>query len=200
MLPIVESIILANVGVLVPPKPTGRPRVNSGTLLRHMTLVLESGMSWRQLGRCQLDNVDFRTVHRHFSSWSACGVFRTAYNSLLRLYSRRTRRGEFHCIDSTYVKNIFGIDCVGRNPTDRGRNATKVSAIVNDEGVPLSLVAFPGNTSDYNTVDETIRSCLSTPKRGCPMYADKGYDSARVRDSFRREGYVERVAESGPID
>ena len=28
------------------------------------------------------------------------------------------------------LKSIYGRDCVGRNPTDRGRRATKLSAIV----------------------------------------------------------------------
>lgn len=187
--------MLANVTRLDPPKSTGRPRANACGMLRQMMLVLESGMSWRQLQRCAAESsADYRTVHRNFTAWSRLGVFQNAYSSLLKLYSRKTRRGEYHCIDTTYVKNIYGKDCVGRNPTDRGRRATKLSAIVNDEGIPLSLVPFSGNTSDYKTVDGTLQRLNVTPMSPCPMYADKGYDSSYVRSAFRKCGYIDRVS------
>lgn len=194
MLPVVESVILSNAARLVPPKATGRPRFDAKDMLRQMVLVLESGMSWRHLGRCT-SGADFRTVHRHFTLWSRLDVFKASYSALLRLYSRKTRRGEYHCIDTSYVKSIHGRDCVGRNPTDRGRRATKLSAIVDDTGIPLSLVAFSGNTSDYKTVDATLQRCLKHPSAPCPMYADKGYDSRQVRNLFSTAGYIERVAQ-----
>lgn len=99
-----------------------------------------------------------------------------------------------YCIDSTYVKSIYGRDCVGKNPTDRGRRATKLSAIVNHDGVPISLVPFPANTSDYKTVDATLLNSLIFLKTACPMYADKGYDSRDARASFRSHGYIDRVS------
>jgi hypothetical protein len=46
-------------------------------------------------------------------------------------------------IDTSFVKKIYGRDCVGRNPTDRGRKATKLSALVAADGVPLALAFFP---------------------------------------------------------
>ena len=41
------------------------------------------------------------------------------------------------CVKSSFVKKIYGVDC-GRNPTDRGRLATTLSAAVDDMGVPYS--------------------------------------------------------------
>ena len=67
-----------------------------------------------------------------------------------------TRR-KFRAIDSTQVKNIFGQDRIGRNPTDRGRNGTKLSITVNNEGIPLAFTGYPSNTSDYNTFEDTIK-------------------------------------------
>jgi putative transposase len=98
-------------------------------------------------------------------------------------------------IDTSFVKNVYGRDCVGRNPTDRGRKATKLSAIVATDGVPLALAFFPGNVSDQRTVEATIRSRLAPPaQRGTPLYADKGYDSAANRALMRRFGYVDCIA------
>ena len=194
MLPLVESIILATVARLLPFNATGRPRTETKELLNKMVLVLESGMSWRHLGQCT-QGVDFRTVHRHFISWSRMGVFRTAYQSLIRLHSRKSRRSEYHCMDSSYVKSIYGRDCIGRNPTDRGRRATKLSAIVDSSGIPISLVAFPANTSDYKTVDATLLQRLCPTQRPCPLYADKGYDSKKVRHDLSHAGYIARVSQ-----
>ena len=91
---------------------------------------------------------------------------------------------------------------IGRNPTDRGRNATKVSALVDQDGLPLSLVFFPANHSDYNTVDGTlaqsIRENASIASR-VPLYADKGYDSKTVRHTIQRYGYLDRVAKRGTV-
>ena len=86
-------------------------------------------------------------------------------------------------------------DCVGRNPTDRGRRATKLSAIVDSSGIPISLVAFPANTSDYKTVDATLLQRLCPTPRPCPLYADKGYDSKKVRHDLSHAGYIARVSQ-----
>ena len=56
-------------------------------------------------------------------------------------------RGHFDA-NTTAYKNIYGKDCVGKNPTDRGRKATKLSVIVDEKGVPHSLHASEGNVSD----------------------------------------------------
>ena len=38
-------------------------------------------------------------------------------------------------IDSTQVKNVYGVDVVGRRHADRGRNSTKVSLLTNFRGL-----------------------------------------------------------------
>ena len=40
---------------------------------------------------------------------------------------RRRSRPRHSCVDSTFVKKVYGVDCVGRNPTDRGRMATRLT-------------------------------------------------------------------------
>ncbi|KAL1504766.1 hypothetical protein AB1Y20_008542 [Prymnesium parvum] len=91
---------------------------------------------------------------------------------------RPTRRGPTHnAIDTSYIKSIYGRDLTGRNSTDRGRRATKLSALVDSDGVVHSLAFFPGNTSDYSTVEATLAGRLTDTPRGTALYADEGYDS-----------------------
>ena len=122
-------------------------------------------------------------------------IFKEAYTIAYKLQKRPVRRNlKFQCIDSSFIKNIYGRDCVGRNPTDRGRNASKLSALVDQDGLPLSLVFFPENRNDVRTVTDTLEGRVLKPKGRQPLYADKGYDSKEVRNMMEKEGYIERVS------
>ena len=149
-------------------------------------------MAWRHLRQCNTHNIDYRTVFGTFSRWCKKGVFDRAYGATLRLWRRR-RRAKYAAIDKSFVKCIYGKQCVGRSPVDRGRKATKLSIIVDDVGIVRCMEFFPGNTSDYRTVEETIQSSFAPLWKGCALYADKGYDSQAVRQIIRRAGFVDRV-------
>ena len=191
-----RNVILAQAALVAPCMRRGRPRTDHTLLLEKMMLVLHTGMPWRSLNHCGI-GPDFRSVHRHLMIWARGGVFEAAYRALFRLYRRRDRRGEYHSLDSSYVKNIFGRECTGRNPTDRGRLATKVSALVTNRGLPVSLAFFPANVSDYKTVRQTLKRRIPDAmpsKERIPLYADKGYDSRAVRYELWQAGYIDRIS------
>lgn len=187
-----KNVLLCHIKRRFIPSSLGRSNCDPSILLDYMLLVLQSGMAWRhlQFTKCPYD---YRTVHQHFRQWSKHSIFKDAYASIFRLYSRR-RRCKYHCIDSSYVKNIYGHDCTGRNPTDRGRRATKVSAIVDDIGVPVALFFCAGNVSDHKTILPTLNCIIKTASNRIPLYADKGYDSEAGRRLIRSYNYIDRVA------
>ena len=82
-----------------------------------------------------------------------------------------------------HVKNVYGVDCVGRNAIDRGRVATKRSAAVDGEGAPSSLLlCTPANQSDMRTSCSRHSQLPLFPLRPeRPLYTDKKYDSAANR-------------------
>jgi putative transposase len=146
------------------------------------------------------DNSSYQTIHRYFMVWTQKNIFREAYSIAYKLQNRPTRRNlRFQCIDASFVKNIYGRDCVGRNPTDRGRKATKLSAIVDQDGLPLSLVFFPANVHDVHTVESTLNNRIVETYSSQPLYADKGYDSRKVRSTIRQYGNLDRVGKRGTI-
>ena len=151
--------------------------------------VVRTGMQWRHLTP---KHVSFITVFKTMHKWVAADLFRAAYQTLLRLYSRK-RRPRYYCVDSSFAKNIYGSDCVGRNPTDRGRKATKMSAIVDDLGVPYGALFSPGNHSDFKLFEPTLDSVLIPLERGKEMYGDKGYDSRTNRDACAQHGLRDRL-------
>ena len=168
----------------------GRPRVHHRDLLNAFFTVLRTGMQWRAL-----PSLDFRTAHRHFIRWARAGVFELAYKRLHKLASRRTRQHDFLAIDTTFIKSIYGMDVVGRNPTDRGRMATKMIAVVDGRGLPTQIGFVGANVSDHVAIKRIIPSvrCLR-PKR---VYADKGFDSNETRTLMRTIGLLPRIARRG---
>ena len=96
---------------------------------------------------------------------------------------------------TSYIKNVLGGDVIGRNHTDRGRLATKLSAITDDLGVVLRFELFPGNRSGQKVLPQTIGPYR--PPAGMEFYADKGYDSRANRSFVRRLGYRDNISKRG---
>ena len=122
--------------------------------------VVRTGMQWRHLTP---KHVSFITVFKTMHKWIAADLFRTAYQTLLRLYSRK-RRPRYYCVDSSFVKNIYGSDCVGRNPTDRGRKATKMSAIVGRPRCSIWSTLLPWKSFRLQIVRTDAGLCTHTTR------------------------------------
>lgn len=152
--------------------------------------VVRTGMQWRHLQ--PRAGVSHTTVFKTMHKWIASDLFHIAYVRCLRLYRRR-KRPRYCCVDSSFVKNVYGTDCVGRNPTDRGRMATKLSAGVDDEGIPFSLLCTPANVSDMRLFEPTLAAAMLPTPNGTPVYTDKGYDSASNRRACVAYGYRDRI-------
>ena len=119
-----RTLLEIEVSRIQPRAAKGRPRqLHFDEAFDCILRVVRTGMQWRQL---QPPTVSHITIFKTMHTWMRHRAFETAYCRLLRLY-RRHRRPRFCCIDSSYVKNIYGLDCTGRNPTDRRRRATKLS-------------------------------------------------------------------------
>ena len=154
----VKHIIRRLVQQHFPRHHTGRPRkYDDVELIDQIFKVLYTGMQWNQL----TSDGSYKTINNIFHKWNRRGIFKMAYDKFIRIYTRNRRNSRHkikkHIIDTTFVKNIYGRDCVGRNPTDRGRKATKMSVITDEYGVTLAVKMFPGNRSDCVTIADTFR-------------------------------------------
>jgi transposase len=66
----------------------------------------------------------------------------------------------------------------------RGGRTTKIHAIVDSKGRPLSFTVTGGQVHDSQVVEEI----LNTPRPPLAVTADKAYDSEKVRQQIRDEG------------
>lgn len=105
------------------------------------------------------------------------------------------------CTDTTFVKNVRCRGSVlGRNNTDRGRKATKVSILTDGVGSPLSFCFHPANRNDYTILRhlrDTASRTVGPLDRFQIIYADKGYDSQTCRSTCVRHGLMPSIPKRG---
>ena len=185
---IFERLVLQQAERVAPPAQVGRPRqLTDADALAQIFRVLRTGMQWREIDSSH----HFTTVFRRMQLWSTRGVFRTAYANALRTY-RRLYPPSRYCVDSSYVKNRYGRRGLGRNHTDRGRKALKLSVLVDQHGMAYGACCHPGNRPDVTLLDDTIQSAL-VDLDALPLFADRGYDSKRNRSICHEHKLADRI-------
>jgi transposase len=92
---------------------------------------------------------------------------------------------------------------LGANPTDRGRNGTKIHLHADSSGVPLGALVVGANIHDSRLVGATFEQTFidfesqglgSSPDNLC---LDKGYDYERVRSEVRENGLQPHIRSRG---
>ena len=121
---------------LSPPERPGRPRVfSSEELLRLFVDMCKTSQPRDSL------HVQYKSLHRNFRYLTTSGAFEKIQQRITRVYTAR-RPSKHHLTDTSYIKNVLGRDTVGRNHTDRGRVASKLSTFTDDIGVVLLFPSF----------------------------------------------------------
>ena len=201
---IVTSIIVNTIDEYFPPKSTGSHRkLKTIEALHYCFIVLRSGMPWRTLEYCMHHNATWYTVFYRFNQWNKKNVFQKAYERILAIYNkRRALKNPIHMMfaDTSFIKNIFGTDCLGPSPVDRSRNATKISTICDDLGVVHSLSFHPANKNDCRTLRHTLNKRHRTYWSGKSLCADKGYDTHNCREWLHHNGMIDHIMKKQSIE
>ena len=180
------------------PRPVGRPRsISFSFILNRILFVLSSGCQWSNL---PLEKCSWKTIYHYFSFWSKHNIFNNAYDDLLHVYRKVKPPSKILIADTSFVKNVFGHDCVGASPFDRGRKATKVSAIVDQRGIPLVLTFHRGNRNDSRTLSHGLSKCKFIIPNS-KFYADKIYDTNHCKDlltQYQLENCISKKRQSVP--
>lgn len=172
----------------------GRPRTEFSLILDAVLYVLRTGCQWRMLRH---PHVSWQTAHRHFERWSKKGIFETAYHHLVSLYIKKYQHIRKATItDTSFIKNVYGRDCVGPSPVDRGRKATKLSIITDECGVVLAASFHKANKADFKAFLHTLTQSQQTIdfSRNKAFYADRAYDNARCDAVVAHTGMINRCA------
>ena len=151
-----RTILKQKILLEFPQKTIGRPRCDIDLLLDALFYLIHTGCQWRALPPCIIGNTHYTTVHKMIRRCIVADVFRAAYEQLLRVY-RKKREPLRYSIDSTMVKNVYGRDCLGRNPVDRGRKGSRMSVAVDDLGVVFGCCLHPANIPDVSLLATILK-------------------------------------------
>jgi len=190
-----------------PRKKTGRPVADWRRILNGIIFRMRSGCQWERLPRKYGPK---STVHDWFQRWCHGGVMRLIWKELV---SECDELGgvdwEWQSADGWLGKARFGGEKVGKNPTDRGKNGTKKSVLVEGDGGPLGMVIAGANKPDAQLLRATIEAIVvprPTPTKEHPQHLclDKGYDNPTARNALKWKRYtphIPRIREaSKPVD
>jgi putative transposase len=164
-------------------------------MLDRIFYVCKTGCQWNQL---QVEGCSWKTVFHYFNLWSKLRLFE---NSFYRFANDVCTANVV--VDTTFVKNVCGRDVVGRNPTDRGRKATKVSLITNEYGTPLTTCFHKANKNDSITLKHLLGTCARKTGKlrdATTLLADKGYDSEVCRSICRSHNLEPMIPKRGEKD
>lgn len=142
---------------------------------------LRTGIPWRDL---PIEFGDWSAVYRRFNLWSKKGIL----NQLFRHLSKDADfdwvfadgsivRAHQHSTGAATQDN----ECIGKS---RGGNSTKIHLVVDSGGLPIYFELSEGQRHDITHAE----SLVDHLKEVNVFIADKGYDSAPLRDYVASKG------------
>jgi len=168
----------------------GRKPMPSRQIFSAIVYVLRTGCQWKALPR---EYGSASAVHLHFQKWQEAGFFLRLWRSGLAEYDEMEAIAwNWQSIDGAMHKAPLASECVGLNPTDRGKNGRKRSLLVDGIGVPLSLVVSGANTHDVKLLEATLDQVVMEMPGRAGQYnlcADAGYKGAPALNAVVQRDY-----------
>lgn len=170
-------------------------------VLEAIVYVLRTGCQWKALPRSEFGSAS--SVHKYFLEWKKKGVFGKLWREGLAEYDEMEGIAwSWQSIDGAMMKAPMALEAVGPNPTDRGKNGTKRSVLVDGRGIPLSLVVSGAQKHDVKLLEPTLdHIAVKRPqgKRSLKHHlcADKGYTGEPAWLAMEDQHYIPHVHQRG---
>lgn len=190
-------------------RPGGSEPIPFRNILNGIFYLLRTGCQWDMIPRHYGSK---STIHEHFQRWVRGCVFDTLFRMSAEEYEEIRGIGwEWQAMDGGMVQaptrqaggTAAKTEGLGRNPTDRGRQGTKVHLLVDMKGIPLGMEIIGANVHDSRLVTSTLETIvierpLVTRESPQNLCMDKGYDYKRVKEeviSNHYEPHIRRIGE-----
>ena len=179
------------------PRGPGRPRADDRAALNGIWYVLWTGCQWKAIHKTWF-GVSSSVIHERFQTWQEMGIFADMMRDMVLYYQTEREIGwEWQSIDSKSCPSPLGGEETGRNPTDKGKQGSKIHLLVDEHGAPLALHVTGANEHDKWSADDLIVSIVVD--RPDPeqveqhLCADKGYDYEDVHQTVSEEHYISHI-------
>ncbi|MEO0853176.1 MAG: IS5 family transposase [Cyanobacteria bacterium J06648_11] len=170
----------------------GRPWRDPRDILNGVLWVMRTGAPWKDLpGRYP----PYQTCHRRFQQWVEDGVFERILSALAEDLRERGKVDLTEAfIDGSRAGAKKRAPLVGK--TRRGR-ATKIMAMADGNGLPLSIGIASGQRHEIKLVEDTLDACFLN-ELSPRLIGDKAYDSNALDERLLEERNVELIAPHHP--
>ncbi|MEI4232634.1 IS5 family transposase [Roseovarius sp. D22-M7] len=167
------------------PKSHGKPRVDDRRVLSGIIFINRNGLRWRDAPAAYGPH---KTLYNRWKRWSDKGVFARIMAGL----AAEHREKKTVMIDATYLEahrtaTSMGVKNGGRGRligrTKGGMN-TRLHAICDSQGRPISLFVTAGHVSDYIGA----RALLSSLPDVDWLLGGRGYDADWFREALEDKG------------
>lgn len=151
--------------------------------------VLSNNVSWRKYN----GKIDGRVLNNKHNYYSKLGVYERLCEISLENYQSKDinkSNSNYQSIDSSFVSNKYGTEEIGRNTFYKNKNGRKITALVDEKGIPLKIDISRGNTHDAKIAPRVLEN-IDENKSESRKYilGDKGYDSKKIREVIRSKKY-----------
>ena len=156
--------------------------------------VLWTGCQWKAV-HCDWFGASSSVLHERFQTWQELGVFHRIMRKLVKYYAkRRNVKRKWQAIDSKACPVPLGGEDTGRNPTDRGKQGSKIHLLVDKRGASLAVFITGANRHDNTAAESVVISIVvERPDREQHLCVDKAYDAADFREFLVLEGITPHI-------
>ena len=185
----------------LPPEPerqgAGRPRAHQRAIWNGIWYHLWTGCQWKAIHRTWF-GVCSSVIHERFQRWQQSGVFDAILRTVVEFYAERQGIGwSWQSVDSKLSPAPLADDGCGRNPTDRGKQGSKIHLLVDERGAPLALHVTAANQHDKWSADDLIIAIVVERPDATEVEqhfcADKGYDYDDVHAVVEQAEYIPHI-------
>jgi transposase len=175
----------------------GRPRADDRKALNGIWYVLWTGCQWKAIHKDWF-GVCSSVIHDRFQTWQEMGIFSDMLREMVVYYQQEREIGwQWQSIDSKSCPAPLGGEQTGPNPTDRGKQGSKIHLLVDEKGAPLSLYITGANEHDKWSADDLVLAIAV--ERPDPeeveqhLCADRAYDFEDVHDFVAEKQYIAHI-------
>jgi len=163
--------------------------------LNSMLYVMKTGMQWHYLPRVLGAP---STVHGKFRHWIKLGIFSNTMELAVNYYKACNGNGDgWYASDTSSSKAPFASSWSGKNPTDRGKEGTKKSIIVDRNGAPLALSVGPANSHDSKFFNDTLDALKNYNYNDWKIMAcDSADDSKKIKNICYAKNFILLASEN----
>ena len=152
--------------------------------------VLKNGVAWNAI--CD-KRVHYTTFFKFYKNLVKLDIFNIAYKILGAYYCKQNINNFKNIfIDATMIKNINGHDNLGPNHYDRCRKGNKITVLVDNTGIPISIHITKSNIHELKAVDSIINGSVIKLVK-CRIIADKGYNDSKTKLKLRRKHNISLI-------